>query len=375
MNIKFILTLSLCMALPISALSKTRVMFSPLRAQGVEESLAKTLTDLVIFELSRAKVADIVSDNDLTAALDHQAKQNLLGCDENCMVNLAKQLECTHIVHGSIGKLGPSMVLNVTILDISDSSVLGRQSQVLQGSGEQWLPAIQLTANQILQTLTGPAPGGETKNQELIASLESLRIAQRPKRWNLTLSTGIGYMFSGLEGAGLTKPLFMGQLSFDYSLENWFLLGFETTFVLNQGQTQSADNLTNIDVLLRGYYGSIRAILRKSTGLWMPYGGMSLGFGYIKISDDRDGSGNNTSVLGGSRTGRGNAGFLFRGFTGSQFMISNDFLIDVQLMIFQHINSQSFEVTDPESDTEPLYQGSWDKIRGAVLFIGVSWQS
>ena len=56
MNIKFILTLSLCMALPISALSKTRVMFSPLRAQGVEESLAKTLTDLVIFELSRAKI-------------------------------------------------------------------------------------------------------------------------------------------------------------------------------------------------------------------------------------------------------------------------------------------------------------------------------
>ena len=363
------------MALPASALSKPRVMFSPLRAQGVQESLAKTLTDLVIFELSRANQADIVSDNDLTAALDLQAKQNLLGCDENCMVNLAKQLECSHIIHGSIGKLGQSMVLNITVLDLADSSVLGRQSQILHGKGQQWLPAIQLTANQILQTIAGAPAEEDAGSQELVDSLNSLRIAQRPKSWNITLSTGLGYLFSGLEGAGLTKPLFMGQLSFDYSLEDWFLVGFETTFVLNQGATQATDNTDAIEVLLRGYYGALRATFRKSTGLWMPYGGMSLGFGYIKISDDRDGTGNNTSVLGGTRTGRGNAGFMFRGYTGSQFMITNDLLIDLQLMVFQHINGQEFEVTDSDTNSEPLYQGSWDKIRGAVLFIGLSWQS
>lgn len=362
------------MALPVSALSKPRIMFSPLRAQGVQESLADTLTDLVIFELSRPKLADIVSDNDLTAALDHQAKQNLLGCDEDCMVNLARQLECSHIIHGSVGKLGQSMVLNLSVLDISDSSVISRQSQILQGTGQQWLPAIQLAANQILQATTEPPPSESGDAQALVDSLEDLHTAQRPKTWNITLSTGIGYMFSGLENAGLTQPLFMGQLSFDYSLEDWFLLGFETTFVLNQGSTQTAEE-SDVEVLLRGYYGAIRAIFRKSTGLWMPYGGMSLGFGYIKISDDRDGSGNNTSVLGGTRAGRGNAGFLFRGYTGSQFMISKDLLIDVQLMVFQHINGQEFEVKNEGTVTEPLYQGSWDKIRGAVLFIGLSWQS
>ena len=106
----------------------------------------------------------------------------------------------------------------------------------------------------------------------------------------------------------------------------------------------------------------------------MPYGGLSLGIGYIKISDDRD-SRSNTSILGGPRNGRGNFGGLIRAYTGSQFMVSDEILVDVQLMVFQHVNGQSFEVEGPEGSTEPLYQGSWDKIKGAVLMVGVSWQN
>ena len=129
----------------------------------------------------------------------------------------------------------------------------------------------------------------------------------------------------------------------------------------------------SVDVLLRGYYGAARALFRKSTGLWMPYGGLSLGVGYIKISDDRAGSGMNTSVLGGPRDGRGNFGGLVRAYTGSQFPY-NKILLDVQLMIFQHLNGQSFQV-EGRTTLRTTYQGSWDKIKGAVLMVGVAWQN
>ena len=267
------------------------------------------------------------------------------------------------------------MVLNLTVINIEDSKVLGRQSQVLQGRGSDWLPAIQLSAAQVLSQVTQSTQVDDAATQELLDSLNHLRTAQRPKQWNLGLSTGIGYLFSGLDEAGLTQPLFMAQMSFDYSIKDWFLLGLEGNFVINQGSvTPNAALTESVDVLLRGYYGAARAIFRKSTGLWMPYAGLSLGIGYIKISDDRDGLGN-TNILGGPRDGRGNFGGLVRGYTGSQFMVSDDILIDVQLMIFQHVNGQSFEVEGPAGSQEPLYQGSWDKIKGAVLMVGASWQN
>ena len=375
MKAKFFLIVGICIALPMSVLAKPRIMVSDLRAQGVPDSLAQTLSDLVIYELSRVGQADIVSDNDLTATLDLQAKQNILGCDEKCMVDMAKQLDCSHIVHGSLGKLGSQMILNLTVIKIEDSNVLGRLSQVLQGRGSDWLPAIQISAHQTMNLISKPSDNNERAEQDLLKSLNNLRTAQRPKPWNLSLSTGVGYFFSGLDDAGLTQPLFLAQLSFDYSLEDWFLLGFEGNFIVNQGSVvPDASSSDSVDVLLRGYYGAVRTIFRKSTGLWMPYGGISLGIGYIKVSDDLNGSGGNTSVLGGPREGRGNFGGLIRAYTGSQFMVSDAFLIDVQLMIFQHVNGQSFEVEGPEDSPEPLYQGSWDKIKGAVFMVGVSWQ-
>jgi len=268
------------------------------------------------------------------------------------------------------------MVLSLTVLNIEDASVVGRQSQILHGKGQDWLPAIQLTASHLLALLTGPGPAEDMLSQELVNSLNNLRTAQRPKNWNLTLSTGIGYLFSGLESAGLTQPLFTAQLGYDYSIEDWFLLGVDATFMLNQGSVDAdGDGSEEVDVLLRGYYASVRSTFRKTTGLWMPYGGMSLGIGYIKISDDKDGSGSNTSVLGGPRAGRGSAGFLLRGYTGSQFMVSDQIQVDLQLMIFQHINIQEFEVINEANPTEALYQGTWQKVRGAILMIGVAWQN
>ncbi len=375
MKTRFFLILGICLALPMGALAKPRIMVSELRAQGVPESLAQTLSDLVVYELSRANQADIVSNNDLTATLDLQAKQNILGCDEKCMVDMAKQLDCTHIVHGSLGKLGPQMILNLTTINIEDSNVLGRQSQILQGPGSDWLPAIQISAAQVLNLITKAPESDVHEDQDLLASLNNLRTAQRPKQWNLSLSTGVGYLFSGLDDAGLTQPLLMAQLSFDYSMKDWFLLGIEGNFVVNQGSVNpEIGSDDEVDVLLRGYYGALRTVFRKSTGLWMPYGGLSLGIGYIKISDDRNSDGN-TSVLGGPREGRGNFGGLVRAYTGSQFLVSDEILIDIQLMIFQHLAGQSFEVEGPEGSTEPLYQGSWDKIKGAVFMVGVSWQN
>lgn len=376
MQIRFITVLSLCFMLPLTVMAKPRVMISNLRAQGVPEPLAQTLTDLLTYELSRPQKADIISDQDFTAALDHQAKQNMLGCDDDCMIDMARQLKCSHIVHGSVGQLGKQMVLNLTVLNIEDASVVGRQSQVLHGKGQDWLPAIQLTASQLLALLTEPDPAEDMLSQELVNSLNDLRTAQRPKNWNLTLSTGIGYFFSGLESAGLTQPLFTAQLGYDYSIEDWFLLGLDATFMLNQGSVDAdGDGSEEVDVLLRGYYASVRSTFRKTTGLWMPYGGMSLGIGYIKISDDKDGSGSNTSVLGGPRAGRGSAGFLVRGYTGSQFMVSDQILVDLQLMIFQHINIQQFEVVNEANPTQALYQGAWQKIRGAIFMVGVAWQN
>lgn len=382
--VTFIGLLALCS----TAHAGSSVMVSDFRAQGLPDSLAQTVTDLMVFELSRTEKMGVMGDSDIVAALDHQAKQSLLGCDENCLVDMARQLACTHLLHGSVGKLGEQVVMNLTLLRSEDGGVVGRISQVLFGSGEQWLPALQFSASEVASMVVVPAADEHENHELLMGELESLRTAQRPKTWNLNLSTGIGSFFSGLEDAGLNQPLFLLQLSYDYSIETWFLLGFELGAFLNKGTSPGiltvSQNETGEDSVLRdekesllkGYYGAARAVFRKSTGLWLPYAGFSAGAGYMKVSlDDGATAGENTSAFSFMRAGSASVGFMLKGFTGSQFMISNELALDVQLTVFQYMSQLSFQVTREDRPDVPLYEGSFANIRGTILMLGLVWQN
>lgn len=104
-----------------------RLMVIDFEAKGVEASLARTLTDTVATALARSGRYSVASQDDVASMLRHSEELQLAGCvDEKCVAGLGQMLGAEVIVHGSVGKVGDSFVLNVSRIDAAKGTVTDR---------------------------------------------------------------------------------------------------------------------------------------------------------------------------------------------------------------------------------------------------------
>jgi hypothetical protein len=118
-----------------------RIVVLPLTPLGgVAPETARLFGDALAAELRRRQGVSVVTPADVSAMLGVERTKQVLGCaDTRCVVTVGTELDADRIVHGSIGRLGDSLVVNLSAVDPRKVDAPGSASRRLHGAGEEGL--------------------------------------------------------------------------------------------------------------------------------------------------------------------------------------------------------------------------------------------
>lgn len=96
-------------------------------SRAVTASDGALLTSLVTAAASRDARFDVLSSADVRKAIDTEAQKSIAGCDEDaCLAELAEAMGARSVLHGSIGVLGDSTILSLSLFDTGAGVATGR---------------------------------------------------------------------------------------------------------------------------------------------------------------------------------------------------------------------------------------------------------
>lgn len=135
----FCLGIWLC-SLNSSALAAERIKLAvlDLSGKGVSKDLSDNLTDVVAASLNRLGVFDVLSRTDIQRMLEFEQDKQMLGCesDTSCLAEVGGALGVALLVSGSIGKVGSSYMINLTLTDTATVTVRARESRQVNSENE-----------------------------------------------------------------------------------------------------------------------------------------------------------------------------------------------------------------------------------------------
>lgn len=105
-----------------------RMAVLPLVARtGISDEEAMLFTDSLANALRAVPNVGVVTRDDLIAVLDVEEQKQLLGCesDSACLTELGGALGVDRVVHGSVGRIGASFVVNLALVDPSVGRAVG----------------------------------------------------------------------------------------------------------------------------------------------------------------------------------------------------------------------------------------------------------
>lgn len=123
-----------------SAEPRERLAVLGLKANGVDESMAAALGGLLNTEVTRLERYDVVGEEDVKSLVAAASVAQALGCEgATCAADLSslgQTLNAGLLVAGTVGKVGESHLLNLTLLDARQSKPVNRASVTAQTAGE-----------------------------------------------------------------------------------------------------------------------------------------------------------------------------------------------------------------------------------------------
>lgn len=119
---------------------------------GVSDERARLLGDALAGELRRRAGISVVTQADVAALLGVERTRQMLGCAESgCMAEIGGALGADRVVHGSLGRVGGSLMVNLSALDARRGSPIASVSQRLKGGADEaFLDALPSIADAIL---------------------------------------------------------------------------------------------------------------------------------------------------------------------------------------------------------------------------------
>jgi hypothetical protein len=112
------------------------VWFGVHATAGVSEQSAQSISDNVQTELSTLAVFQVVSQTDLAAALGVERQKQLLGCSDeasSCLMEIAGALNADRLVRGDVSRLDETIILNLSLVDLSNGRQIARVGRQVDG--------------------------------------------------------------------------------------------------------------------------------------------------------------------------------------------------------------------------------------------------
>ncbi len=174
-----------------------RLVFLGLRAgSGVSRSVAQSVSQYAQTELSALGVYTVVGLDDINSLLGLEQRKELLGCKDNgsCVAELAGALGVDRALSGELSRIGNSVLVSMTLLDVGRARVIARVGQRVEAAGslEPVLDTVKPLLTQLALADGRPvAPG-------LVSALEWVALA----RGELDLRAGAGALSAGVLAQG-----------------------------------------------------------------------------------------------------------------------------------------------------------------------------
>ncbi len=127
-----------CLASPAAAKERTKLAVLDLDDKGVGAATTQSLTDVVTVALNELGVFDVLSRADIQQMLAFEQGKQMLGCesDTSCLAEIGGALGVALLVHGSIGKVGSTFMVNLALTSSSTAKVLAREQRQIALANE-----------------------------------------------------------------------------------------------------------------------------------------------------------------------------------------------------------------------------------------------
>jgi TolB-like protein len=123
------------------SVNRPKIAVLDLRDAGGGKDIAATLTDVVTVALNKLGVFDVLSRSDIQRMLQFEQQKQALGCesDTSCLAEIGGALGVALLVTGSVGKVGSSFLVNLSLTDTKTVKVEAREQRQVASADE--LPA------------------------------------------------------------------------------------------------------------------------------------------------------------------------------------------------------------------------------------------
>jgi hypothetical protein len=145
-------------AAPSRKLKVALVPLAPLG--GIDAQTAKVFDEAIAGELRKHPGVSVVTQSDVAALLGVERQRQLLGCtDAGCIAEIGGALGADRVVHGSVGRVGASLVVNLSSLYARRAAQAASVSERLRrADDEAFLDALPRIVDALL--VEPAAPGG-----------------------------------------------------------------------------------------------------------------------------------------------------------------------------------------------------------------------
>jgi hypothetical protein len=153
-------TVSVTCAVPTGAARALTVVLLPLTPLGeVDKASVALFTEALAGELRRRRGVSVLADSDIAALLGVEKRRQMTSncSDAGCLAELGGALGADRVLHGTVGRVGGSLLVNLTALDARKARSTASVSERLQGAGdERFLDALPAMVDRLLAE--PPAP-------------------------------------------------------------------------------------------------------------------------------------------------------------------------------------------------------------------------
>ena len=131
-----------------------RVAVPRMRASGVEETLADTLTDVIAVEAGRVEGVEAIGMSDIDAMLGIEQQKQLIGCDDvSCMAEIGGALGVRAIISSKLGIVGDTYLLTLRVIDTKTVKVLSSSQKTVEGRPDALIATLRSAVPEALEPL------------------------------------------------------------------------------------------------------------------------------------------------------------------------------------------------------------------------------
>ena len=129
---------------------KLVIAVKDLEAKGIAKSETSMIAEQICVEVAGLGRFDTSCAHDEQAILDHQGEREMLGIETQGDTPKARK-QADRIITGDMGRVGKTLILNLSYQDARTGVVLGRKSVKIDGSADKLLPQLKSIVTELVR--------------------------------------------------------------------------------------------------------------------------------------------------------------------------------------------------------------------------------